>query len=78
MFRPGSAVAELTQPGQPTQRISLQRRSLEDCLIEELRRLDPDEVFGETVRSVGSFEMLYQESVFEQANLELDAFGVPA
>jgi glucose-6-phosphate dehydrogenase assembly protein OpcA len=78
LFRPGSAVAELTQPGQPTQRISLQRRSLEDCLIEELRRLDPDEVFGETVRSVGSFEMLYQESVFEQANLELDAFGVPA
>ncbi|APX01957.1 glucose-6-phosphate dehydrogenase assembly protein OpcA [Arthrobacter sp. QXT-31] len=78
LFRPGSAVAELTQPGQPAQRISLQRRSLEDCLIEELRRLDPDEVFGETVRSLGSSEVLYQESVFEQANLELDAFGVPA
>ena len=78
LFRPGSAVAELTQPGQPAQRISLQRRSLEDCLIEELRRLDPDEVFGETVRSLGSSEVLYQESVFEQASLELDAFGVPA
>ncbi|WP_087874711.1 glucose-6-phosphate dehydrogenase assembly protein OpcA [Arthrobacter globiformis] len=78
LFRPGSALAELTQPGQPAQRISLQRRSLEDCLIEELRRLDPDEVFGETVRSLGSSEVLYQESVFEQANLELDAFGVPA
>ncbi|MBO1269997.1 glucose-6-phosphate dehydrogenase assembly protein OpcA, partial [Arthrobacter cavernae] len=46
LFRPGLSVAELTQPGQPTQRISLPRRSLKDCLAEELRRLDPDEVFG--------------------------------
>ncbi|MET4147564.1 OpcA/G6PD domain-containing protein, partial [Arthrobacter sp. UYCo732] len=38
----------------PAQRISLPRRSLKDCLAEELRRLDPDEVFGETVRSLGS------------------------
>ncbi|MFY9634403.1 MAG: OpcA/G6PD domain-containing protein, partial [Cellulosimicrobium cellulans] len=41
--------AELTQPGQPAQRISLPRRSLKDCLAEELRRLDPDEVFGEVI-----------------------------
>ncbi|PTT60737.1 OpcA/G6PD domain-containing protein, partial [Arthrobacter sp. HMWF013] len=37
------------QPGQPAQRISLPRRSLKDCLAEELRRLDPDEVFGEVI-----------------------------
>lgn len=49
LFRPGSSVAELTQPGQPTQRITLPRRSLRDCLAEELRRLDPDEVFGEVI-----------------------------
>lgn len=57
LFRPGPAVAELTQPGQPTQWISLRRRTLQDCLAEELRRLDPDEVFGETVRSLGAFRV---------------------
>ncbi|MEO5779863.1 MAG: glucose-6-phosphate dehydrogenase assembly protein OpcA [Arthrobacter oryzae] len=54
LLRPGQTVAELTQPGQPAQRISLPRRSLKACLAEELRRLDPDEVFGETVRSLGT------------------------
>ncbi|WP_223860560.1 OpcA/G6PD domain-containing protein, partial [Pseudarthrobacter sulfonivorans] len=50
--RPGLSIAELTQPGQPAQRISLPRRSLKDCLAEELRRLDPDEVFGETITNL--------------------------
>ncbi|WP_035761401.1 glucose-6-phosphate dehydrogenase assembly protein OpcA [Paenarthrobacter nicotinovorans] len=50
LFRPGVSVAELSQPGQPAQRITLPRRSLKDCLAEELRRLDPDEIFGETVQ----------------------------
>ena len=49
LSRPGRSVAELTQPGQPAQRISLPRRTLKDCLAEELRRLDPDELFGETL-----------------------------
>jgi glucose-6-phosphate dehydrogenase assembly protein OpcA len=70
-------VAELTQPGQPAQRISLPRRSLQDCLVEELRRLDPDDVYGETVRSLGSSKV-HQESLYEQSKLDLDAFAVPA
>jgi len=49
LHRPGLTVAELTQPDQPLQRISLPRRGLQDCLAEELRRLDPDEVFGEVL-----------------------------
>ncbi|TKV26760.1 OpcA protein [Arthrobacter sp. NamB2] len=49
LHRPGHDVAELHQPHQPIQRISLPRRSLRDCLAEELRRLDPDEVFGEVI-----------------------------
>ncbi|BCW72959.1 glucose-6-phosphate dehydrogenase assembly protein OpcA [Arthrobacter sp. NicSoilB8] len=61
LFRPGLTIAELTQPGQPAQRISLPRRSLKDCLAEELRRLDPDEVFGETVRSLDTSKM-HQET----------------
>jgi len=43
-------VAKLEQPGQPTHEVSLPRRSLRDCLAEELRRLDPDELFGEVVQ----------------------------
>jgi glucose-6-phosphate dehydrogenase assembly protein OpcA len=49
ILRPGQTVAELILPGQPLQRITLPRRSLAECLAEELRRLDPDEVFGEVI-----------------------------
>ncbi|HEV7976607.1 glucose-6-phosphate dehydrogenase assembly protein OpcA [Amycolatopsis sp.] len=45
LHRPDGRVGTLTQPGQPTRRIALQRRTNKDCLIEELRRLDPDEVY---------------------------------
>ena len=44
-------VATLSQPNQPTHDISLPRRSLRDCLAEELRRLDPDELFGDVIRN---------------------------
>ncbi len=57
LLRPDRSVAELIQPGQPAQRISLPRPTLRDCLAEELRRLDPDEVFGETVRSLGTLQV---------------------
>lgn len=43
-------VATLSQPKQPTHDISLPRRSLRDCLAEELRRLDPDDLYGEVIR----------------------------
>jgi glucose-6-phosphate dehydrogenase assembly protein OpcA len=42
-------IATLLQPNQPTHHISLPRRSLRDCLAEELRRLDPDDLFGEVI-----------------------------
>ncbi|QRP43774.1 glucose-6-phosphate dehydrogenase assembly protein OpcA [Amycolatopsis sp. FDAARGOS 1241] len=45
LTRPDGRVGTLTQPGQPTRRIALQRRSNPECLVEELRRLDPDEVY---------------------------------
>ena len=44
-------VATLSQPNQPTHDISLPRRSLRDCLAEELRRLDPDDLFGDVIRN---------------------------
>jgi glucose-6-phosphate dehydrogenase assembly protein OpcA len=42
-------VATLIQPTQPTREISLPRRSLRDCLSEDLRRLDPDDLFGNLI-----------------------------
>ncbi|GLY65766.1 glucose-6-phosphate dehydrogenase assembly protein OpcA [Amycolatopsis taiwanensis] len=45
LYRPDGKVGTLTQPGQPARRIALHRRNTKDCLIEELRRLDPDEVY---------------------------------
>jgi glucose-6-phosphate dehydrogenase assembly protein OpcA len=44
------SIATLEQPNQPTHDISLPRRSLRDCLAEELRRLDPDDLFGEVAQ----------------------------
>lgn len=44
-------IVTLTQPDQPDHDISLPRRSLRECLAEELRRLDPDELFGEVIRT---------------------------
>jgi len=49
LVRPDGSVAALSQPGQPDRRISLPRRPLNDCLSEELRRLDPDDVYGEVL-----------------------------
>ncbi len=44
-------VATLLQPSQPTRDINLPRRSLRDCLIEDLRRLDSDDAFGNLILS---------------------------
>jgi glucose-6-phosphate dehydrogenase assembly protein OpcA len=42
-------VATLVQPNQPLHDLALPRRSLRDCLAEELRRLDPDDLYGEII-----------------------------
>jgi glucose-6-phosphate dehydrogenase assembly protein OpcA len=47
--RPNGSVATLSQPGQPERRIAMPRRGDVDCLTEELRRLDPDELFGDVL-----------------------------
>jgi glucose-6-phosphate dehydrogenase assembly protein OpcA len=46
MIRPDGRIATLTQPGQPDRRVALPRRRLSECLAEELRRLDADEVYA--------------------------------
>lgn len=42
-------IVTLVQPDQPVHDISLPRRSLRECLAEELRRLDPDDLFGDVL-----------------------------
>ncbi|WP_143261532.1 glucose-6-phosphate dehydrogenase assembly protein OpcA [Allokutzneria sp. NRRL B-24872] len=52
LIRPDGKVGTLDQPGQPDRRVALQRRPVRDCLAEELRRLDPDETYEETLRAL--------------------------
>lgn len=49
LVRPETTTAALIAPGQPERRLSLPRRSMRDCLAEELRRLDADEVYEEVL-----------------------------
>ncbi len=44
-----STVAHLTRTGLAPQDVNLARRSVQDCLMEELRRLDPDDFYGEII-----------------------------
>ena len=53
LARPDGAVALLSRPGVPDSTIALPRRGLPDLLSEELRRLDPDEVYGDVLHSLG-------------------------
>ncbi|MEU7814620.1 glucose-6-phosphate dehydrogenase assembly protein OpcA [Pseudonocardia sp. NPDC049154] len=52
LVRPDGKTATLSQPGQPDRMIALARRGVPDCLAEELRRLDPDDTYGEALAGV--------------------------
>jgi glucose-6-phosphate dehydrogenase assembly protein OpcA len=47
--RPDGRTATLSRPGQPDRHVALHRRDAADLLAEELRRLNPDEIYGETL-----------------------------
>jgi glucose-6-phosphate dehydrogenase assembly protein OpcA len=47
--RPDGRVAHLCRPGQPERRVALHRRETPELLAEELRRLDPDEVYADAL-----------------------------
>ena len=50
--RPDGRLAALTLPGQPERPVALKRRGISELLAEELRRLDPDEIYEQTVASM--------------------------
>lgn len=47
--RPDGRNATLSRPGEPDRFVALHRRDTSELLGEELRRLDPDEVYGEAL-----------------------------
>ena len=47
--RPDGRVATLSRPDQPDRQVALHRRPTSELLAEELRRLDPDEVYKDAV-----------------------------
>ena len=52
--RPDGRTATLTWPGRPDRMVALHRRDTPELLAEELRRLDPDEVYAETLSRLGT------------------------
>jgi glucose-6-phosphate dehydrogenase assembly protein OpcA len=50
--RPDGRTATLTWPGKADRMVALHRRDTAELLAEELRRLDPDEVYAETLSHV--------------------------
>jgi glucose-6-phosphate dehydrogenase assembly protein OpcA len=53
LSRPDGRTATLSWPGRPDRTVALHRRETAELLAEELRRLDPDEVYAETLSQVG-------------------------
>ena len=52
LVRPDGKIGTLRQPGQPDRLVALHRRAVEDCLAEELRRLDLDEIYAEALQGL--------------------------
>ncbi|MBV9012529.1 MAG: glucose-6-phosphate dehydrogenase assembly protein OpcA [Pseudonocardiales bacterium] len=52
LVRPDGKVGTLRQPGQPERRVPLRRRPVRECLAEELRRLEPDEIYQAALQAM--------------------------
>jgi glucose-6-phosphate dehydrogenase assembly protein OpcA len=48
--RPDGRLATLSVPGAPDRPVALRRRDVPELLSEELRRLDPDDIYAATVK----------------------------
>jgi glucose-6-phosphate dehydrogenase assembly protein OpcA len=48
--RPDGLLASYTVPGQPNRLVALKRREVSDLMSEELRRMDDDDIFEQTVK----------------------------
>lgn len=50
--RPDGALADFAIPNAPTRPVALKRREIPELLAEELRRLDPDDVYAQAAKSL--------------------------
>jgi glucose-6-phosphate dehydrogenase assembly protein OpcA len=50
--RSDGKLAVLSSPGQPDRPVALKRRDIDELLAEELRRLDPDDVYARTTKKL--------------------------
>ncbi len=55
--------ATLSRPGEPDRYVALHRRDIAELLAEELRRLDPDEIYGEALATLAAAGMPAAEPV---------------
>lgn len=53
--------ATLSRPGEPDRYVALHRREIAELLAEELRRLDPDEVYGEALARLAADALPFGE-----------------
>ena len=52
--RPDAVLASYVVPGQPERRVALKRRDSTELIAEELRRMDPDLVYEETIKALAN------------------------
>jgi glucose-6-phosphate dehydrogenase assembly protein OpcA len=60
--RPDGRLATLTRDDEPARQLPLPRRQLGDLLAEELRRMDPDFVYGEALGQAAGLDALNERS----------------
>lgn len=53
----GSTTLSISIPGQVDQHVALPMRGLAECLIEDLRRLDPDEAYAAALAAIFDVEV---------------------
>jgi glucose-6-phosphate dehydrogenase assembly protein OpcA len=53
LARPDGRLAHLSRPGQPEREVALHQRDTVEIISEEMRRLDPDEVYADVLAQVG-------------------------
>ncbi len=54
VLRPDGRVATISRPGQPDRQAALRARETAEIIAEEMRRLDPDEVYGDVLLSAAA------------------------
>jgi len=74
MFRPGISVATISTPYAPNQQIALPVRTLAECISEELRRLDPDDTYGDVLKQALRTVTLVDDTCQPEDMLDLEEY----